>query len=223
MLAQKILDFNSTLKKAPKVPKGIEVLNPFLSEDALLATKLFYEKFYNDDEERTFIFGINPGRFGAGITGIPFTDPVVLENECGIKNEFHKRKELSSEFVYMFINAFGGPQSFYSQFFITGISPLGYLKDGKNINYYDDRQLQAMLTPYITRTIEQQFELNCNRNIAFCLGEGKNYKCFNKLNEEKKYFAKIIPLPHPRYVMQYKRKYLNDYINKIVNALNQNQ
>ncbi len=41
---------------------------------------------------RYLILGINPGRFGGGITGIPFTDPIRLQNICGIENDFQKNK-----------------------------------------------------------------------------------------------------------------------------------
>ncbi len=60
-------------------PRGVEVLNPYLDDEVMKLCKIFYDKYYNDDRGRVFIVGINPGRFGAGITGIPFTDPVVLE------------------------------------------------------------------------------------------------------------------------------------------------
>jgi hypothetical protein len=39
----------------------------------------FYQKYYADNKKRSLIIGINPGRFGAGVTGIPFTDPIRLK------------------------------------------------------------------------------------------------------------------------------------------------
>ena len=44
----------------------------------------FFYKFYNDTNPRHLIFGINPGRFGAGTTGINFTAPKQLKEICGI-------------------------------------------------------------------------------------------------------------------------------------------
>ena len=69
----------------------------------MAALTAFYQKYYTDSQPRNFMFGINPGRFGAGITGVPFTDPVRLETECGIQNDFPKKQELSAQFVWMFI------------------------------------------------------------------------------------------------------------------------
>ena len=45
----------------------------------------------------TLILAINPGRLGAGVTNIAFTDPVHLERDCGIANDFPKREELSAQ------------------------------------------------------------------------------------------------------------------------------
>ena len=50
--------------------------------------------------QRHLLLGINPGRFGGGVTGIPFTDPIRLQNVCGIENNFEKKQELSSVFIY---------------------------------------------------------------------------------------------------------------------------
>ena len=91
------------------------------------------------------MLGINPGRFGAGVTGITFTDPVRLEKECGIPNNFDKRQELSSVFIYDFIAAWGGAEAFYSRFFLSAVFPLGFTREGRNLNYYDDPQLMGRL------------------------------------------------------------------------------
>ena len=164
------------------------------------------------------IFGINPGRFGGGITGIPFTDPVRLQEACGIDNPFKKQAELSSVFVYKMIDAFGGPREFYSRFFITALSPLGFTKEGKNLNYYDDRQLLTSIQPFVCRTIEQQLQIFPS-SVAYCMGEGTNYKIFQKINQDKAYFESIVPLPHPRWIMQYRRKKLDEYVALYVNRL----
>src|SRR5687768_18158258 len=44
--------------------------------------------------------------------------------------------------------AYGGCDKFYSDFFITAVSPLGFVKNGKNVNYYDDRELLYAVTPF---------------------------------------------------------------------------
>jgi hypothetical protein len=65
-----------------------------------------------------------------------------------------------------------------------------------------------------------QLKFGIDRKVAFCLGDGKNYKYLSKLNEEQKFFGKIIPLPHPRFIMQYKLKKKEEYIQSYVGKLN---
>ncbi len=179
----------------------------------------FYGKYYNDSKGRIFIVGINPGRLGAGITGIPFTDPVTLENECGINNEFEKKRELSSEFIYKLIGIMGGPLQFYKHFYIGSVSPLGFVKNNKNFNYYDSPELMKALKPQIISNLVKQIGFGINSRKCYCLGQGKNYEYLNMLNAEVKLFDTIIPLPHPRWVMQYRRKQLDSIMLDIVKKL----
>lgn len=216
--AEKVLSFNFSLKPDWKLPKGFELLYPFDQEDTRIAMESFYHKFYKDSQPRVFLLGINPGRFGAGITGVPFTDPVRLEDICGIKNDFKKRQELSSVFVYEFIKAYGGPQKFYKNFYITSTCPLGFVTNGINVNYYDDKKLSKAVEPYIIHNLETQLEFGQKGSTAICLGRGKNFKYLEKLNAEKKYFNQIIPLPHPRWVMQYRRKRMEEFISEYLKA-----
>ncbi len=153
------------------------------------------------------------------MTGVPFTDPIRLERECGIDNTFQKRAELSSEFVWQFINAYGGAAAFCRRFYITSLSPLGFVKDGKNINYYDDRHLQQAVEPFMVWNIRTQLDFGANREVALCLGEGQNLACFEKLNRTHGFFNKIVGLPHPRWVMQYRRKMVGDFVERYVEEL----
>jgi hypothetical protein len=203
------------------LPEGFEWLFPYDNPDTMTALTTFYEKYYTGEQPRTFIFGINPGRFGAGVTGVPFTDPIRLEVACGIANPFVKKAELSSVFVWQFIEAYGGIEVFSRSFYITSLSPLGFVKAGKNINYYDDRTLQRSVESFIVWNIRTQLAFGANRDTAICLGEGQNYAFFQKINEKHKFFKKIIPLPHPRWVMQYRRKALEMYVGRYVETLEQ--
>lgn len=195
-------------------------MNPYLSEDIFRYCSLFYNKFYNNDKERTIILGINPGRFGAGLTGIPFTDPMKLEQECGIENDLLKKRELSADFIYQLIDAFGGKEAFYSKYYFGSVSPLGFTHDGKNMNYYDDPKLQKAVLPFILTSLNQQLDFGLNKKVAYCLGEGKNYKFLTDLNKRHHFFHQIIPLAHPRFIMQYKRKKVDTYIDDYLNKLN---
>ncbi len=181
--------------------------------------ELFYEKFYSDQEPRIGLFGINPGRFGAGVTGIPFTDPIRLAQECGIDNEFPRKQELSSLFVYEVIRAWGGAEAFYRHFYITSLSPLGFLRSGKNYNYYDDRVLRQAVEPYIIDHLREQIGLGVHPGVALCLGRGKNSTVMEKLNDKYGFFGEIRPLPHPRWVMQYRRKRMSEYVDLYLEEL----
>ena len=217
--ADHILDFLQHLRLENPLPADIKVMNPFKDKDAMEVCTRFYHKYYSDHTQRRMIIGINPGRFGAGVTGVPFTDPVRLKNVCGIDNHFQPKQELSSLFVYDVIKAFGGPEKFYRQFYITAVSPLGFTRHQKNLNYYDDKGLQSAIKHFVVECLQQQLAFVINRNVAFCLGDGKNYQYLSKLNDEMKFFKKIIPLSHPRFIMQYKLKtkdaYIKTYLQKL--------
>lgn len=210
-LNEHITDFLFNLSFSAALPAGFQLLNPFTGEDTRRAAGSFYQKFYHDTKSRHCIVGINPGRFGAGITGVPFTDPIRLHVECGIENDWVKRQELSSVFIYDVINAFGGVEKFYHQFYITAVSPLGFTRDGKNINYYDNKQLHESVIPFAVECLRRQLSWGLQKDVAYCLGEGKNYRCLVQLNEQYQLFDAIVPLPHPRFIMQYRLKQKDAY------------
>ncbi|HMQ48824.1 MAG TPA: DUF4918 family protein [Saprospiraceae bacterium] len=218
-LAEKILHFNRQLRPDWVLPEGIELLFPYDHPDTWSAMGHFYHKYYGDEKKRALIFGINPGRFGAGVTGVPFTDPIRLLQECQIENPFDKKPELSSEFVYEVVNAWGGVAAFYRSFYITSLCPLGFTKKGKNYNYYDDRQLEQAVEPHIIQNIEAQLDMGCATDYCACMGQGQNLAYFTKLNEKKGYFKQILSLPHPRWVMQYRRKQKAEWIAYYVENL----
>lgn len=225
LLARDILRFYKEIGLDFELPGQISVLDPYGDPTVWEVVKSFYGKFYSDGGSRIILFGINPGRFGAGITGVPFTDPIRLERECGVPNTFQKRGELSSEFVYEVVNAWGGSAAFFSHFFISALSPLGFVSGGKNLNYYDDKVLLEAAGPYILKQVRYQQKILGGGDVCICLGEGTNYKYFSRLNEAHGLFREILPLPHPRWVMQYRRKrkqeYIDLYMEKLSAALEQ--
>lgn len=212
-------DFFTNLSPAIKLPNEIQFLLPYQDAYVCKLTKEFYKKYFNDKKKRIFILGINPGRFGAGLTGIAFTDPVNLEKHCDIKNTLDKKSELSSKFIYDMILNMGGAEKFFKNFFLTSVCPIGFVKAGKNINYYDNKHLLSASSEFIRNSMMQQVKFGAVKEIAFCLGEGKNLDYLNKLNSELKLFRGIIGLPHPRYIMQYKRKKLAQYQKKYFDEL----
>ena len=214
-----LLNYHKNLKPKIRLPGKVEWLFPFGDEEVMQIMQVFLDKYYGDRNPRTLLLGINPGRFGAGITGVPFTDPIRLETELGIENVFNKRQELSSVFVYDVIRAMHGPASFYSKFYISSICPLGFIKDGKNFNYYDDPKLEKSVRSYMVDHIKKLIKYGGNTQSVFSMGQGKNYKYLKALNDEHRLFDKVIPLPHPRWVMPYRLKQKNEFVKKYVDAL----
>ena len=210
-LADQILSFQKKLKIKTDLPKGVEVMNPYHEKHAAALCQEFYRKFYSDNERRTMILGINPGRFGGGVTGIPFTDPVKLE-ALGIHNELPRKRELSADFIYLMIDACGGPKKFYDKFYFGAVSPLGFVKDDKNLNYYDVKGLPDLLDKFIVKCMNDQLSWGMNRKVCYSLGEGENFRFIQNLNKRHQFFENVVPLPHPRFIMQYRRKRLEEFI-----------
>jgi len=99
------------------------------------------------------------------------------------------------------------------------VSPLGFTRTGKNLNYYDDKMLQQEIKPFVIDCLEKQFQFGIDRRTAFCLGDGKNFTYLAALNKEQHFFETIVPLPHPRFIMQYKLKQKQEYINQYLQKL----
>lgn len=211
-------------EKELPLPEGFRAMNPYSNEEVWKVVEAFYRKFYSDSSQRTLIFGINPGRLGAGATGIPFTDTKHLLTDCGIQAPPFSTHEPSSVFVYEVIRAFGGVDHFYKHFLISSLSPLGFITDGKkggsvNVNYYDDQELLQSTEQFIRDNLLWHSSRNVNRKKAFCLGTGKNFNQFERLNKELKLFEELVPLEHPRFVMQYRFKFKDDYVRKYIETL----
>ena len=223
IFADIVLEMLSSLRIGKALPKGVQVMNPYRDATTMEICTAFYRRFYNDTRTRRILVGINPGRFGGGVTGIPFTDPQKLAELCGIPNSLGHRTELSADFIYRVIDAYGGPQKFYADFYFTAVSPLGFTQNDKNLNYYDLRELQEAITPFATRSMEQLLKAPVDRSKCYCIGEGQNFKFLSGLNKTHGWFEELIPLSHPRFVMQYRRKriqeYVDDYLAKISASL----
>jgi hypothetical protein len=219
MFSSEIYEFYSKLRPPKGLPVDVETLYPQQDPAVMKLVKIFLEKYYSDNNPRTLILGINPGRYGAGTTGINFTAPRQLTRYCGIENSLRQQSELSAEFIYDMIEQYGGCELFYGHFFISSVSPLGFIKKGKNMNYYDDKKLQEAVTPFVVECINQQYAWNLNKKACICLGGEKNYKYLLSLNEKHGWFKEIHPLPHPRFILQYRRKQKDDYIRQYLDIL----
>ncbi len=214
--ADKVIQFYINIKTI-QTPAEIKVLNPYRNKNIQSVLQNFFKKFYDDNHKRTFVFGINPGRFGAGITGINFTDPYALKNNCAIDSDISGVRELSAEYIYKFIDSFGGVEKFYRKFYITSICPLGFTKSNKNFNYYDNAKFRKNIEPFIHQSITSQISFGAHKK-TIVLGKGKNSAMMEKINNKYKYFDELIFLEHPRFIMQYKRSKIDNYIKKYSDA-----
>jgi hypothetical protein len=216
--ADKSINYFLHLDKPKRLQSGIGLINPYEKKDVRAVVEKFYIKYFNDNNERRFVLGINPGRFGGGLTGISFTDPVASKEFCGIENNLGNQKELSSKFIYMMIEKYGGVKKFYSEVFLSALYPFALIKEGKNYNYYDTNELAEILKGEIVKSIKAQIVFGAKRDFVIILGK-KNANYFSVLNKEYSFFKKIIVLEHPRYIMQYKLKKIEYYISKYIAVL----
>lgn len=221
----KVIEFNSSLTINTALPEGFAVLNPFREEGGAgtRLMSLFYKKFYNDHRDRKFLIGINPGRHGAGITGVPFTDTKRLSKLCGIPSDLKASHEVSATFIYDMIAAYGGVEAFYGDVYIHSLFPLALIRKNNkgtwvNCNYYDDRRLVTLLKPFIISQIKEQITFGVNTDTAYILGK-KNAVLFEAINKEEELFKKYVILPHPRYIQQYQSKFKEQYIQMYIDAL----
>ena len=217
--SKQILDFYFAMPKTMELPNGVTTIYPFDNVETKRVMQTFFNKYYDDIKPRTYLIGINPGRLGSGITGIGFADAYHLEKYCDIPNSFDKRVEISAAFMFEVMEAYGGVEKFYKDFFFTTVMPLGLLKDEKNYNYYDDLKTQDALEPFITETLLSQMALPQAKPNIICVGTGKNVKYLNAFNDKHKCFESIEVVPHPRWVMQYRRKEKEKYIQVYLDAL----
>ena len=225
--ADKVIAFNKQVDFAGELPAGIRMMNPYREdENVLILSSAFYKKYYNDFHKRHIILGINPGRFGGGVTGVPFTDSKRLIEKCGIAYAGKETHEPSSVFVYEMIDAYGGATSFYKHFYINSICPLGFTATGNNgkeinYNYYDSKELLNAVYDFMIENIRQQISLGVDTDLCFCFGNGRNEKFLRSINDKYGFFKKIIALEHPRFIIQYKSKFKQEYIDKYLEAFSQ--
>lgn len=218
--AAHVIDFNRHLQFTGKLPAGIRIMNPFREQPQVMnIMEHFYTRFYNDHHTRRMIMGINPGRLGSGATGIPFTDTKRLQLVADIQPTGISTHEPSSVFIYDVIDAYGGPEKFYYDFYFASVSPLGFTavrEDGSevNYNYYDSKPLTDAVYDFMVTHIRKQITFGIDTDVCYCLGTGKNSGFLQKLNAKEQFFKKIVPLEHPRFVMQYRTKRKQEYIDK---------
>jgi hypothetical protein len=228
MLADRLLRHVLSFSlKDIRLPKGVGVLDPFNGEHGAEVRRIvttFHRTFFSDDQSRVLMLGINPGRLGAGSTGLSFTDTKRCESDLLIPVNGLRTHEPSSDFFYRMVRAAGGADAFYSRVYVHAICPLGFVKEQPNgtainLNYYDDKALETAVTPFVENWLRTLVDCGMRTDVVLCIGTGKNAAYFNALNERLGLFDRIIALEHPRYVMQYKARNVESYVEKYLAAL----
>ena len=77
-----------------------------------------------------------------------------------------------------------------------------------------------IMRDFIIDNLKKQLDFGIDRKSCFCLGTGKNFRYLFQLNNEFGFFKEIVPLEHPRYIMQYKLKNKDLYIARYLDAFN---
>lgn len=216
---QRIARFLTSLDFSVSLPPGFEVLNPYVLPEVQSIVETFCARYYTDAQPRLAMWGINPGRFGAGITGLSFTDPFALRNTLGIESKLDGRRELSAEFIYHVIDAYGGPEKFYRDVYMSALSPLGFVRHGVNINFYDDAKLMQDIVPFIRRCVKMQQSFGLRPDVCVVLGTGKLRTFMERHVRHELSYTNVVYLEHPRYIMQYRRSLISDYVAKYVDTI----
>lgn len=225
-LGERLLGRVLSLPPPTGLPRGVIVLDPLRGEHASEVRRIvrtFHHRFYADDRERLLVLGINPGRLGAGSTGLPFTDTKRCEADLGIPVAGFRTHEPSSDFFYRVVRAAGGAEAFYSSVYVHAVCPLGFaVKSGSRVvnrNYYDDPALERAVTPYVLRWLRRLLAAGLRRDAVVCIGLGKNLDYLERLNAQHRLFGRIVPLVHPRYVIQYRRQEIDRHVDEYLRVL----
>lgn len=226
--AEHILQFNNKIShESIDLPTGFKLINPFRGdqkEQVRKVTTAFYQKYYNDSLTRRIILGSSPARRGTAVTGVPFEDAKHLQNETGIFIDKFYINRASSGFLYDVIREYGGCKKFYTDFYMNFVCPLGIVRTNAkgnevNCNYYENQKLKEVLYPFIVGTIRSQIGFGIDTSVCYCIGSGENYSFLSKINKEYDFFKTIIPLEHPRFIMQYNSKRKDIFLEKYISSL----
>ncbi|EAG9230834.1 SMUG2 DNA glycosylase family protein [Listeria monocytogenes] len=227
-IAKRILQFNEALRNSSfDLPEGYRAVNPYSGDQSELVEKIttaFYQKYYNDTKPRRIILGSSPARRGSAVTGVPFEDTKHLQNETGIFIDEFFINQSSSDFLYDVMTEYGGCKPFYTDFYMNFVCPLGIVRTNAkgnevNCNYYENKKLQTALKSFILESIRRQIDFGIDTSVCYCIGSGENFHFLSKINDEHHFFGTIIPLEHPRFIMQYNSKNKDVYMKKYLCAL----
>ena len=227
--SEMIFQFDQKLSNVKiDLPDPYKIINPYSDRNkkqVLQMVQIFYQKYFNDTNKRRLILGSSPARRGSAITGVPFEDASNLQKETGISIENLHISNAASDFLNEVIDKYGERTKFYHDFYLNFVCPFGICKTSSkgnpvNCNYYENKQVEEIVTPLIISALKTQINFGIDTSVCYCIGSGQNYQELSKINKKWRFFQKIVPLEHPRFITQYhpedKEKYLHKYLNALM-------
>ena len=182
------------------------VLTDFL--DHREVADAFWSTFYPGDLPREVICGLNPGRLGAGLTGVPFTDFLSLSKLLpGIKRN---DTEASAQFFFQVVQAVGA-EAFFKRFYVTNISAVGFLKAGKNLNYHD---LPQGARGVVERNFNEEMQVVAPTRVI-ALGR----HAYASVKKNLPSGVEVSYLAHPSWIMTYRRSEADAWVRRYIDAL----
>ena len=169
----------------------------------------FWRKYYGGAVPRVVLCGINPGRHGARNTGIPFLDFQSLSQLIpGIDRQDNER---TAGFFFQVVRQFG-VEAFFHSFYVTNVASVGFIRDGKNLNY---TELPASALEVVERNFLQEMEIVQPTHVI-SLGE-----------VVQQTVRKLLPasvdcsmrLPHPSWITTYRGKEMDEWVARYLAVL----
>ena len=183
-----------------------------LSDFSEIYANKYYERFYLTNFPKIVLCGINPGRLGAGKTGIPFMDFNSLSKIFpGINRNDSER---SANFIFKIIENFGF-DIFFKNFYITNFSFFGFIKGNNNLNYFKLPQEAIDIIfdyfVYEMEIIKPKYIISLSMDVFDSINSIKNLQNINK----------TFRLAHPYYCsfISREKKYLYEYLTTLKNIL----
>ncbi len=195
---------------------ALQLHNPFDAPSRREIMTAFYEKFFKDEAPRTHILGINPSRLSNTSTGVHYTDGFALQTYCAIENNFSKSRELTSDFFYRVVERMGGTHDFFAKIFPWAAMPVALTDHGEYANYYEVEN--ERVSEIVSQNLKWLTGLPRSGKLVV-LGLGDNQARVKQMEGFPFGYQDIRYLPHPRWVMQYNRKRLDQFIEMYIDAL----
>lgn len=195
-------EFTTSLNK-----QNITILRDF--ESNMENIQKFCDKYYSNGVPFRVICGMNPGRLGAGKTGIPFIDFNSLSKLLDdVSNE---DSEKSAGFIFDVIEEFGR-ERFFDNFYLTNFCSVGFMKNGANYNF---DCLPNQLLEIVKNNFYEEMEVVKPKSVLSLSVSVQNSVCTLLQN------ATILKerLPHPSWVMTYRSKSADKWKGKYLSTM----